>query len=65
MKIRSATPEDSKELLKIYAYYVENTAISFEYDVPGESEFRGRIENTLRKYPYLVLEEDGLIVDII
>ncbi len=61
MKIRSATPEDSKELLKIYAYYVENTAISFEYDVPGESEFRGRIENTLRKYPYLVLEEDGII----
>ena len=61
MKIRSATPEDSKDLLKIYAYYVENTAISFEYDVPGESEFRGRIENTLRKYPYLVLEEDGII----
>ena len=61
MKIRSATSEDSKELLKIYAYYVENTAISFEYDVPGESEFRGRIENTLRKYPYLVLEEDGII----
>ena len=61
LKIRSAKPDDAERLLKIYEYYVKNTAISFEYDVPAVKEFRSRIENTLRKYPYVVLEEDGII----
>ena len=61
MEIRSATPDDAHRLLEIYAYYVVNTAISCEYDVPSEAEFRSRIEHTLQKYPYLVLEEDGII----
>ncbi len=61
MKIRCASPDDTKRLLEIYAYYVTNTAISFEYDVPSETEFCSRILNTLQKYPYLVLEEDGII----
>ena len=61
MMIRNASPNDSERLLEIYAYYVANTAVSFEYDVPSLEEFRTRIENTLRKYPYLVLEEDGVI----
>lgn len=62
MQIRSATPKDAAGLLEIYAYYVEHTAITFEYDVPSLEEFRDRIENTLAKYPYLVLEEEGKIV---
>ena len=59
--IRSATKNDAERLLEIYAYYVENTAISFEYETPDQSEFRHRIEDTLKKYPYLVLESDGTI----
>ena len=59
--IRSATENDAKRLLEIYAYYVEDTAISFEYEVPDLNEFRSRIIHTLEKYPYLVLEEDGVI----
>ncbi|MBP5330387.1 MAG: N-acetyltransferase [Lachnospiraceae bacterium] len=59
--IRSATESDAERLLEIYSYYVENTAISFEYDTPGLNEFRNRIRHTLEKYPYLVLEEDGVI----
>ncbi len=62
MKIRVATPGDAEALLGIYAYYVKETAITFEYDVPTVEEFRGRIENTLKKYPYLVAEEEGKIV---
>ncbi len=54
--IRVATVQDTKELLNIYEYYVLNTAISFEYEVPTVEEFRTRIENTLSKYPYLVAE---------
>ncbi|MBO6209942.1 MAG: GNAT family N-acetyltransferase, partial [Schwartzia sp.] len=51
MKIRSAIVDDAEQLLAIYAYYVEHTAISFEYDVPSVQEFRSRIENILKAYP--------------
>lgn len=61
MQIRSATPDDAGRLLEIYSYYVENTAITFEIEVPSEDEFRGRIIKTLKRYPYLVLEEGGRI----
>ena len=58
MTIRSAVPEDAPRLLAIYAYYVESTAISFEYTTPSVEDFTHRIENTLKKYPYLVLEDE-------
>ena len=60
--IRTATPDDAPRLSEIYAPYVENTSVTFEYEVPTEHEFRSRIENTLRKYPYLVAECGGKIV---
>lgn len=60
--IRSASENDAEALLKIYAYYVENTAITFEYDVPTLEEFKKRITNTLKKYPYLVVEKEGTIL---
>lgn len=59
--IRSATVEDAERLLEIYGYYTLETAISFEYVVPSLEEFQNRIRNTLRKYPYLVVEEQGII----
>ena len=62
INIRSASVKDAEELLNIYAYYVENTAITFEYDVPTLEMFAKRIENTLKKYPYLVVEKDGEIL---
>ena len=37
MIIRYAKEEDAKELLDIYAYYVTNTAITFEYEVPSHA----------------------------
>ena len=60
--IRVARIEDAEELLAIYAPYVEETAISFEYSVPSLEEFQGRMRNILQKYPYLVAERDGEIV---
>ena len=60
--IRIATKEDAKNLLEIYAYYVENTAITFEYEVPSLEEFEKRIEKTLRRYPYLISEQNGKIL---
>ena len=57
--IRIAEPEDAEVLLAVYAPYVEETAITFEYSVPSVGEFKERIRNTLQQYPYLVAEEDG------
>lgn len=62
IEIRPANVSDAKELLGIYSYYVEKTAISFEYDVPTAEEFEGRIRNISEKYPYLVAVCDGKIV---
>ncbi|MDQ7094789.1 N-acetyltransferase family protein [Desulfosporosinus sp. PR] len=60
--IRMATKADAKEILAIYAPYVKNTAISFEYDVPSPEEFAERINNTLRKYPYIVALDSNRII---
>ncbi len=62
MQIRVATEEDAEELLQIYRPYVEETVITFEYEVPSAEEFRQRITHTLEKYPYLVAEKEGRIV---
>ncbi len=61
MIIRSAVPADAERLLEIYAWYVENTAITYEYDTPSLREFEERITNTLERFPYLVLEENDII----
>ena len=60
-KIRIATEQDAEALLEIYAPYVENTAITFEYTVPTVQEFTRRIRHVLEKYPYLVAEREGKI----
>ena len=61
IKIRKATLADVPRLLEIYGYYVEKTAISFEYDIPSLEDFANRVQNTLKHYPYLVVEEDGKV----
>ena len=58
-RIRTASEADAEQLLEIYRPYVENTAITFEYEVPSVEEFAGRIKNTLKRYPYLVAETSG------
>ena len=59
---RTAAPADAKALLAIYTPYVEQTAITFEYDVPTLEEFTSRIQTTLRKFPYIIAEEDNEIL---
>jgi len=62
LQIRQATIADAEKLLEIYAYYVECTAISFEYKIPTLANFRVRITQTQKKYPYLVAEFEKKIV---
>ena len=60
--IREAVLSDAEELLAIYAPYVQETVITFEYEAPTLSEFRKRMTDILGKYPYLAAEQNGEIV---
>ncbi len=62
INIRPVRITDAGRLVEIYSHYVENTAVSFEYDTPSIEEFERRIRNISSFYPYLVAEVDGRIV---
>ena len=57
--IRRAAERDAAALLDIYAPYIRDTVITFEYDVPTAEEFAARIGETAALHPYLVCERDG------
>ena len=61
VNIRNARIADARRILAIYDFYVKNTAITFEYDTPSLDEFKERMKKTMLRYPYLVIEEDGVI----
>ncbi len=60
--IRIVSPEDAEELLDIYAPYIRDTAVTFEYTVPSVEEFKARIRHTMEKFPYLAAVRDGEII---
>ena len=62
MTIEKVTIDDAEELLAIYAPYVRDTAVSFEYVVPSVEEFADRILQISAKYPYIKAVEDGKII---
>ena len=62
MTIEKVTIDDAEELLAIYAPYVRDTAVSFEYVVPSVEEFADRIVQISAKYPYIKAVEDGKII---
>lgn len=59
VKIRLADVCDAPALLDIYAPYILNTSITFEYTVPSAGEFAARIQNITCVFPWLVCEIDG------
>ena len=58
---RFAGIEDASKILKIYKPYIENTTITFEYEVPSVEEFKKRISEILKEYPYIVCEYENEI----
>ena len=60
--IRIAREEDLPEILSIYAPYVEDTTVSFEYNVPTQEEFLQRFQDITADFPWLVWEENGKIL---
>lgn len=59
---RPASEDDAADLLAIYRYYVEKTAVTFEWAMPTVDEFQERIRHTLERYPYIVAESNGRIL---
>ena len=62
MGIRFGKMEDVPQILAIYAPYVEETAVSFEYTVPTVEAFAARFQAITAQYPWLVWEEDGAVL---
>lgn len=60
--IRSATLQDAAAIRDIYAPFVEQTAASFEADVPTLADMRARVQKGLDGYSYLVAERSGQVV---
>lgn len=62
MSIRLARKEDLEQIRNIYAPYVTDTAVSFEYEVPTPEEFEQRFSGITAQFPWLVWEENGEIL---
>ena len=62
MTIRDAVGKDAKALAEIYGYYVNNTAVTFDYDAPTAADFERIIAAAQEKYPFLVAEEGNRIL---
>ena len=62
LMIRPTCEKDAAALARIYAYYVEKTAITFEYTAPDMAEMERRRQEISQRYPYLVAESDGKVV---
>ncbi|MCD8142549.1 MAG: N-acetyltransferase family protein [Clostridiales bacterium] len=60
--IRPARLEDATALAAIYAPYVLETAVTFEYEPPDATAFRRRMEAIQGRYPYLVAEQAGEVL---
>ena len=60
--IRIACEADVPAILSIYAPYVQDTTVSFEYTPPTEEEFLTRFRKITQDFPWLVWEEDGEVL---
>lgn len=62
LMIREVQVQDAERLVEIYAPYITDSAVSFEYKVPTVREFQERICHITEKYPYIVCLKDDRIV---
>ncbi len=60
--IRLVTEDDAGQILEIYAPFCRETPVSFETQPPTFDEMRQRIGKILKTHPWLVCDQDGLIL---
>ena len=59
LRIRVARQSDAVAVLKIYAPYITDTVVTFEYEVPALAEFEQRMAVVQRDLPWFVCEVGG------
>jgi len=60
--IRIATEDDARDIAAIYAPFCRDTPVSFETEAPTAEEMRRRLAKTLKSFPWLVCEDEGLVL---
>jgi L-amino acid N-acyltransferase YncA len=60
--IRLATEDDAAQVLDIYAPFCRGSVVSFETEPPTLDEMRRRIAKVAPTYPWLVCDDDRLIL---
>jgi phosphinothricin acetyltransferase len=60
--VRPASPQDAAACVAIYRPYVEDTAISWEIEVPTVAEMAARIARLRETHEWLVLERDDRVI---
>lgn len=60
-QIRKVRAQDVKEILEIYSPFILNTSVSFEMEVPSETDFWQRIQKYTESAPWLIYEIDGRV----
>lgn len=60
--IRLAVAADAPRLVEIYRPAIEAVGVTFEEIVPDVSEMRERVVKTLLRFPWLVAEEEGVVL---
>lgn len=60
--VRPIRPEDAQRTLDIYAPYITDSCISFEYEVPSLEEWQQRIDTIMQKHVWLVCEYNEVII---
>lgn len=62
MQISLASVSDASQIADIYSYYVQNTAITFDYTPPNPDKIAQQISSILSRYPFIVAKENGRII---
>jgi len=60
--IRNIQPVDASQICDIYNYYIQNTVVTFEEKLLEVEEMKKRILNISEKFPWIVYEENGVII---
>ena len=62
MTIRNVRSADAEAILRIYAPFVLDSAVSFELELPSVEDMQKRIAHYTEKYPWIVAEENGEVI---
>ena len=59
MKVRDASVEDVHVIQQIYAFYVLNSLVTYEVDVPSVEEMLSRYDEIdVKGFPYIIVEDE-------